>query len=113
MQIEKPLTENQRYYCNTLYKYLMAHDIVTKEEMLDHLGWDSKKDRQLRDTLSIIGKKFPLIATSDQKGYKLAKTKNDIEDVIHQWKETDSRIEQLEARREPLIRFYEKYKMEN
>ena len=51
------------------------NDIVTKEQMLEHLGWDSKKDRQLRDLLSMIGKKVPLMATSDSKGYKIAKTK--------------------------------------
>lgn len=110
VKCEKPLTENQRHYCNMLYKYLMANNVVTKEQMLDYLGWDKKKDRQLRDLLAIIGKKFCLISTSDSKGYKIAKTKDDIEEVVHQWKELDSRIEQLKARREPLIKFYEKYK---
>jgi hypothetical protein len=50
-----------------------------------------------------------LIATSDQRGYKIAKTKADLEEVIHQWKELDSRIEQLEERKKPLIEFYEKW----
>ena len=68
MKIEKPMTENQKYYGNMLYKVLMVNDIVTKEEMLAHLGWDKNKDRQLRDLLSMIGKKKPLISTSDSKG---------------------------------------------
>jgi hypothetical protein len=57
----------------------------------------------------MIGKKRPLISTSDSKGYKIAKTKADLEEVCHQWKELDSRILQLQERRKPLIEFYEKY----
>lgn len=109
MKIEKPMTENQRQNANTLYRLLMAYDVVTKEEMLAELGWDSRKDRQLRDLLSMIAKKRPLIATSDQKGYKIAKSKSDLEEVIHQWKELDSRIEKLEERKKPLIDFYDKW----
>jgi DNA-binding winged helix-turn-helix (wHTH) protein len=109
MEIKKPMTENEKKNGNLLYKYLMQNDIVSKEQMLAVLGWDSKKDRQLRDLLSMIGKKRPLIATSDQRGYKIAKTKADLEEVIHQWKELDSRIEQLEERKKPLIDFYEKW----
>ena len=110
MNIEKPMTENQKYYGNMLYKFLMHNDIVTKEQMLEHLGWDSKKDRQLRDLLSMIGKKRPLISTSDSKGYKIAKTKADLDEVCHQWKEFDKRISELELRKQPLIKFYDKYK---
>lgn len=110
MKIEKPMTENQRQNGNKLYRFLMNNETVTKEEMLDFLGWDKSKDRQLRDLLSLIGKKLPLIATSDQKGYKIAKTKKDLEEVAHQWREFDSRIAQLEERKKPLIEFYEKIK---
>lgn len=53
---------------------------------------------------------MPLIATSDQKGYKIAKSKRDLEEVEHQWKELDSRIENLKERVTPLIKFYEQYK---
>jgi DNA-binding winged helix-turn-helix (wHTH) protein len=110
MEIKKPMTENERKNGNLLYKYLMQNDVVSKEQMLAVLGWDSKKDRQLRDLLSMIGKKVPLIATSDQKGYKIAKSKRDLEEVEHQWKELDSRIENLKERVTPLIKFYEQYK---
>lgn len=109
MKIEKPMTENQKKNGNILYRLLMTCDVCTKDELLAKLGWDCRKDRQLRDLLSMIGKKKPLIATSDQKGYKIAKTKEDLEEVIHQWKELDSRIEQLNERRKPLIDFYEKW----
>lgn len=110
MEIKKPMTENEKKNGNLLYRYLMQNDIVSKEQMLNVLGWDSKKDRQLRDLLSMIGKKVPLIATSDQRGYKIAKTKADLEEVEHTWKELDSRINNLDERRKPLIKFYEQYK---
>lgn len=113
MKIEKPMTENQKKNGNALYRLLMAYDVVTKEEMLAELGWDSRKDRQLRELLSLIGQKVPLIATSDQKGYKIAKTEKDLEEVEHQWKELDSRINQLDKRKIPLIEFYEKHKYKN
>jgi DNA-binding winged helix-turn-helix (wHTH) protein len=91
----------------------MQNDIVTKEKMLAVLGWDSKKDRQLRDLLSMIGKKKPLIATSDQRGYKIAKTKDDLEEVRHQYNELMSRIENLRERVIPLSEFYKQIQGEN
>lgn len=109
IKCEKPMTENEKINGNKLYRYLMTHDLVTKEEMLEHLGWDKKKDRQLRDLLSMIGRKVCLISTSDSKGYRIAKGPNDLDDVIHQWREIDNRIIALQERKQPLIKFYEKY----
>ena len=110
MKIEKPMTENQKFYGNKLYKYLMQNDFVTKEQMLAHLGWDKSKDRQLRDLLSLIGQKVPLISISSDKGYKIAKTKDDLELVEHSWAELSSRVEVLNSRITPLIKFRDKYK---
>lgn len=110
MICEKPMTENQKFYGNKLYKFMMTHDILTKEQMLEYLGWDKNKDRQLRDLISAIAKKVPVISTSDSRGYKIAKTKADLEQVEHQWKEFDKRISELELRKQPLIKFYEKFK---
>ena len=88
------------------HSYLALTEVNLKcWKLLLRYSPSSRKDRQLRDILSLIAKKRPLIATSDQKGYKLAKTKDDIAEVKHQWKELDSRIEQLSARRKPLIDF--------
>lgn len=108
--IGKPMTENQKENGNKLYRFMMTSDYVTKEKMLAYLGWDKIKDRQLRDLISLIAKKVPVISTSDKKGYKIAKTIYDIEEVIHSWKEIDSRIAELEERKKPLIEFYEKHK---
>ena len=110
MKIEKPMTENQTANGNKLYHFMMANDYLTKEQMLAYLGWDSKKDRQLRDLISLIAKKVPVISTSDKKGYKIAKTIDDLREVEHCWSEIDSRIEELEERKKPLIKFYEKVK---
>ncbi len=110
MKIEKPMTENQKLYGNKLYKFLMQNDVVTKEEMFEHLGWDKKKDRQLRELLSLIGQKVPLISLSSDMGYKIAKTKDDLELVEHSWAELSSRTEVLTSRMQPLIKFRDKYK---
>lgn len=110
MKPEKPMSENQKENGNKLYKFLMKRDVVTKEEMLAFLGWDSKKDRQLRILLSEIGKKVPLISTSDSLGYKIAKTAKDLEEVEHQIKEFDTRIAEMEKRKAPLWKFRDKIK---
>jgi hypothetical protein len=104
------MTPKQKENGNKLYKFMMTHGVLTKEQMLEYLGWDKNKDRQLRDLISCIAKKVPVISTSDSKGYYIAKTEEDVEKVIHQWKEWDSRIEEAEARKIPLIKFYEKYR---
>lgn len=109
-KIQKPMTENQKINGNKLYRFMMLNGQVTKEQMLNFLGWDSKKDRQLRDLISCIAKKVPVISTSDSKGYRIAKTKGDLEAVVHQWKEIDSRIAELEARKNPLVKFYDKFR---
>ena len=108
MSFEKPLSENQKINGNKLYHFMVENGSVTKEQMLDCLGWDSKKDRQLRDLISMIAKKRPVISTSDKKGYKIATTAKDLREVEHTWAEIDSRIEELQARKKPLIDFYEK-----
>lgn len=110
IEIKKPMSEKERENGNKLYLFLMAHDVVTKDEMLEHLGWDSKKDRQLRNLLSQIGKKRPLIATSDQRGYKIAKTQKDLEEVEHTLAEMSSRVEEIQKRMQPLYSFRDLHK---
>lgn len=107
---EKPMTPNQKENGNKLYKYMMTHNVCTKEELFGVLGWDLKKDRQLRDLISMIAKKVPVISTSDSKGYKIARTIEDVEEAKHQWKELDKRQTELEARKKPLIEFINKNK---
>lgn len=104
------MTENEKRDANSLYKYLMKLDCpATKEMMLSYLGWTKQKERQLRMLLSEIAKKMPIISTSDTRGYYIAKNKNDLDAVEHQWAEISSRIEELEKRIKPLLEFREKY----
>lgn len=107
---EKPMTENQKINGNKLYRFMMANGVVTKDQMFAVLGWDKSKDRQLRELISLIAKKVPVVATSDQRGYFIAKTKDDVEAVEHQWAEISSRIEELQKRIKPLEEFRAKYK---
>ena len=104
---EKPITDNMKDKANRLFKYLK--DIgryATKEEIGEYLG--VRSEREVRDIVSLLATKKCIISTSSSKGYKLAQSVDDLEDVIHCWKEMDSRIEQLEERKKPLIAFYEK-----
>ena len=106
---EKPITDNMKEKANRLYLYLK--DIgryATKEEIGEYLG--IKDERVVREIISLLATKKCIISTSSSKGYKLAQSLEDLEDVIHCWKEMDSRIEQLEERKKPLIAFYEKMK---
>lgn len=105
MGYEKPMTPNQKVWGNMLYKYMMRNDVLTKEQMLEYLGWDKNKDRQLRELISLIAQKVPVVSTSDTKGYKIAKTKADLEAVEHQKAEILSRINELKARLSPLDKF--------
>lgn len=109
-KLKKPITENQRFYVNKLYNFLRKRDYTTKDEMFEFLGWNKTKDRQLRDLLSLIGQKVPLISVSSDRGYKIAKDESDLELVEHTWAELSSRTEILMERIKPLVKFRDKYK---
>ena len=95
--------------CNDFWRYMKSkNDYVTKAELMSH--FNIKNERTVRDVISTLASRVPIISTSDCKGYKLATSESDLELVIHSWQELDSRIEELEKRRKPLIQFYEKHK---
>lgn len=109
---EKPITDNQRETGNKIYLFLKsAHRNVTKEEICAYLGWDytSSTDRKVRDTINLIKKRKPIVATPDQKGYFLCLSKDDIERCEHQWRYIDSIIQDLEQTKRPLISFLRKF----
>lgn len=98
---------------NQLYILLNQTDKpLTKAEIAQNLGFEfnTNNERRVRAIISLLAQKRPIIATSDKKGYRLAKSKEDLNDIEHQWKEFDSRIEELEKRKVPLMKFYEKVK---
>ena len=49
------------------------------------------------------------MATPDRVGYFAPINKQDMEEVIHQWKYIDKIIADLEETKQPLIKFYEKF----
>lgn len=112
MEIKKPMTENQKFYGNKLYKFLVNNNTVTKEEMLDHLGWEHTmtNDRKVRELLSLIGKKVPLVSVSSSKGYFIAKTEKDLIMVEHSLLEWQSRKDEADARMKPLLDFRDEKK---
>lgn len=110
MGFEKPMTENKKEQGNKLYKFMMTHDIVTKEQMLAYLGWGKEKDRQLRDLISMIAQKVPVVALSSNRGYKIARTVDDLEAVENTWAELSSRVEEIQKRIEPLVKFRDRLK---
>ena len=106
--IEKPTLTNIQEKANRLYEYLKTQDdYVTKEQIGRVL--EIKNERSVREVISLLATKKPILSKSNSKGYKLAKTVEDLEDLKNVWMEIDSRIEELEKRKEPLIKFYERY----
>ena len=109
MNYEKPLTNNIKEKANTLYLFLKGIGrYATKEEIGVCLG--VKNERSVRDIISLLATKKPIISNSSGKGYKLAQTKEDLEEVEHTWAELSSRIEEIEKRIKPLIKFIDKQK---
>lgn len=109
MKCEKPITENIKQKANALFDYLMSqNDYVSKEQIGEYLG--VKNERQVRDIISLLATKKPIISHSGNKGYKLAKTPRDLEEVERCWAELSSRMEELEKRIAPLIKFRDKVK---
>lgn len=105
--IGKPKLTRVQERANRLYEYLKTQDdYVTKEQIGIVLG--VKDERSVREIISLLATKKPILSNSGNKGYKLAKSKQDLEDLKHSWMELDSRIEELQKRREPLIKFYER-----
>lgn len=101
--------ELSKKQCRQLYNYLKVSGVCTKEELCHSLGleYNTSNDRRIRRLVSIIAKRLPIISTSNQKGYRIALKTEDLDNIIHQWKELDSRIRELEERKLPLIKFYE------
>jgi len=107
MEFKKPVITKFEERCKRVFYWLQVCDYVTKPQIAEFLGWQyPKSDRQVRDIISAISQKHPIVSTSDtNKGFKLAKDPSDLEAVKHSWAELDSRIEELNKRKRPLIKF--------
>ena len=107
MKPQNPITDGMKERANAMNLLLKQGGFWTKEQLGERLG--IKNERTVRDVISTLSKRVPIISTSDNKGYALAMSEKDLEYVIHTWQEHDSRQQELEERKKPLINFYEKY----
>lgn len=103
---EPVLTQKQKDELNMVAR-LLAKKWATKSEIQTMLG--GCNERTARDYISTIAKKVPVISISDDKGYKRAMTKEDLELAIRSRDELRSRINQLKLRLEPLEKFINYY----
>ena len=107
MKPSKPITESMREKANALYVIMKDGQWHTKDELGILLG--IKNERSVRDVISTLAKKKPIFSTSDNKGYIMAtKCSQELYEIaVHSWQEIDSRQEELEARKQPIIKFCE------
>lgn len=110
--IEKPLTESMKEKCTMLKNYFESIcGYVTKEQIcVNCFGWEynTSNERRVRDIIANVSHYYPILSTSDSKGYKLAKTLADVEDVKHTWAEHSKRIEEINKKIKPLMKFLDK-----
>ena len=109
MKPQKPITNNIKHKANLLYAYMKSAypRYCTKDELAQVIGDKSKDKRAVRDVIAVLSTVRPIIATSTTKGYKVALTAQDSEEVRHTWAETSSRIEELQKKERTYIKFLE------
>lgn len=97
-------------YNHPIINLLFSDTPLTKEEIGEKLNITS--DRTIRDTIAVCSMHYPILATSNQKGYRRAKDINDLsieelekemEEVKHQLEEHKSRIACLKKKMKPLV----------
>ena len=89
---------------------LLARDWQEKFVLADILG---VSERVVRDRISAIGKRFPVISTSDAKGYKIATSINDLASAKKTVQELKSRANEILVRASVLQNFVEKMEGKN
>lgn len=106
-EVKKPeLTPAMRERLNDLYRLLKTR-YYTKEQLMEifEVG-----ERQIREMISILSHKVPVISTSGTNlGYKVAYSKEDLEVARNACAELDSRINEIEKRKKPLMDFIDKF----
>lgn len=110
MKPQKPITPNMKEKANALYKYMYKAypRYCSKEELAEVIG--CKNERSVRDVIALLSTRTAVISNSTQSGYKLAITLSDVEEARHTWAELSSRMEELEKRIKPIIKFIDKAK---
>lgn len=97
-------------YKHPIIDLLFADEPLTKEEIGEKLHVES--ERAVRDIVAQCSMHYPIIATSNKKGYRRAKAidtlegenlKKEIDEVEHQLNELKSRVTCLKKRMKPLV----------
>lgn len=105
---EKPeFTDEMRAKLNSMVRLLYKR-FYTKQELMEiyNVG-----ERQIRMMITAISHRLPVMSTSGtNNGYKIATSPEELELVENSWAELSSRIEELQKRISPLIKFRDKIK---
>ncbi len=97
-------------YKHPIIDILFSNEPLTKEEIGEKLHIES--DRSIRDIIAVCSMHYPIIATSGSKGYRRAKSideltpeelEKEIEEVEHQLNEHKSRVACLKKKMKPLV----------
>ena len=107
MKPAKSITQNIKRKANALWDYMRTRDYVTKDEICAVTGCTN--ERSAREVVAVLATVKPIISTSDSKGYKLARSRADIDDAMHSLNELTSRQNELERREAPLSEFIRKH----
>lgn len=112
-EAKKNLSNTTFSYIDNVRCFQNKNHVFTKEELVANTNLS---ERAVRVQLSEIANHYPIIATSDQKGYQMLsydenttdeELKEMVEKTEHQIAELQSRIDALKARMRPLIAFRE------
>lgn len=110
MNTKPELTESEKRLGNSIAR-LLKERTYTKEELIKIFGIS---ERKIRDIVSEIAKRRPIISISSGKGYKWASNSlDDYKAALRQWRENDSRARQITSRNEPLIKHLEAFMKEH
>lgn len=113
MSIQREVKQNKetkQQYKHPIIDILFVNEPLTREEIGNKLN--IQNDRTIRDTIAICSMHYPIIATSNRKGYRRAKDINnltpeeiqkEIQEVEHQIAEHKSRIDCIKKKMKPLI----------
>lgn len=108
-KVEQTKKAKTMYY-SPLIDLLLTEKPKTKEELMEILNASS--EREVRNLIAELSMHYPVIATSNQKGYRRAKNIDDlsqaelqkeIEEVEHQLGEHKSRVVCLKKKMKPLV----------
>lgn len=99
---EPALTQQMKDRLNEMYR-LLKNGYCSKQYLMEtfNLG-----ERSIRQLIEIISHRYPVISSSsNNKGYKIATSDEDWEEVDNTARELSNRMQELEKRLKPLMRF--------